>query len=204
MRLLPLLITVGCYTPPNLDTTPWETPILSQGEFSPCATARVERVACIIDGDTFDTFSCGSDDEARIRMLGLQAPEVEKPGEEAQCYADASTRELSRILLDRTVTLTFDAECEGVFGRTLAYVWMPADEVEPLLDARTFEDLTESSTFDEDDAEPLILLNEYMLLAGFSRRYDEDWVDPLRWEPEFIEAETLAQNRRAGLWSICE
>lgn len=66
-----------------------------------------------------------------------------------------------------------------MFGRTLVYVWMEADELEPLI-------------------------NEYLLLGGFARLFDEAWVDPLRWQNEFVEATTIAQHRRSGLWSACE
>jgi micrococcal nuclease len=203
-RLVPLLL-VGCYTPPDVETTPFETPILTNETVGACASQRGERVACVIDGDTFDAFECGTDNRTdTIRLLGIDAPETEKPGSEAQCFADTAFAELARITEGRFVQLTFDSECQGVFGRTLAYVWMEAQELEPLIDARLFEDLTDSSTFDEDDDRPLMLINEYLLLGGFARLFDEAWVDPLRWQPELVEATTIAQNRRSGLWGICE
>lgn len=204
-RLLPLLVVVGCYTPPDVETTPWETPILTNEDVGACAAQRGERVACVIDGDTFDAFECGTDNRTdTIRLLGIDAPETEKPGTEAQCYADAAFAELTRLVEGRFIQLTFDEECQGVFGRTLGYVWMEADDVEPLIDARLFDDLLDSSTYDADDGVPMVLINEYLLLGGFARLFDEAWVDPLRWQNEFIEATTIAQNRRSGLWAACE
>ena len=40
-----------------------------------CAQSRQEEVACIYDGDTFYTGSCGEGLAESIRMLGVAAPE---------------------------------------------------------------------------------------------------------------------------------
>jgi endonuclease YncB( thermonuclease family) len=204
--LLVTLVGTGCYRPPNLPTTPWEAPVLSSGEDSPwriCAPERDQLIQCVVDGDTFDTRACGTANGAeRFRMLGIDAPETEKPGVEAGCFADNALRELNRVMTGRVLTLSFDRNCTDVRTRTLAYVWMDAQEAEFVLDPRVYSDLR-ADVGDTGDAEPRVMLNEYFLLAGFARRFDEDWVEPLRWEAELIAAERLAQSRRNGLWGTC-
>jgi endonuclease YncB( thermonuclease family) len=66
------------------------------------------------------------------------------------------------------------------------------------------DDVT-SDVADTDEEEPVrrVLLNEYLLLAGWVRRYDEDWVEPLSLEADLIAAERLAQVRQQGLWGRC-
>jgi endonuclease YncB( thermonuclease family) len=209
---------IGCYRGPDLPTTPWEAPPLVSGEddaWRLCAPDRPLRVGCTLDGDTFDGPLCGNGDEGseRFRMLGINAPEIEHPGEPAQCWGDIASQELGRVLNNRTVTISFDRFCTDVYSRTLAYVWMELGEARQVLDPRVVDDLrvTKTSGIEQDTGdlttEPvvtLVLINEYMLRAGYARRFDEDWVEPLRWEPEMIAAERTAQVRGMGLWATCE
>jgi endonuclease YncB( thermonuclease family) len=198
----------GCYRAPDLPTTPYEAPVLSSSEggpFTACAPRRDVVVACTVDGDTLDVGQCGeSAGGERVRLLGIDAPETEKPGQEVECFADRAASELQRIAAGRYLTLTFDAECTDTFGRTLAYVWMDLRDAEIVLDGPQLDELVESSTFDEDDASPQVLLNEYLLLGGFVQRFSEEWVEDLRWEQDLIAAERLAYARQQGLWSSCE
>ena len=209
MRVMTLpALLAACYTPPDLPTTPYEAPVLSSadgGVLSICAPEREAAVSCTIDGDTLDLSFCGEDfGGERVRLLGIDAPEMARDGQPADCYAEAAANELQRIASGRFLTLSFDAECTDVFGRTLAYLWMDDSEAELVLDGQYLEELRESSTYDEDDVVPQVLLNEYLLIAGFARKYDEEWVEPLRWEQDFIAAERLAMARRYGIWSSCD
>lgn len=195
----------GCYTPPDLPVVPYEAPILS-GDGTPvevCAPERDARVGCTIDGDTVDLDDCGEDGE-RLRLLGIDAPETAKPGTPAECYADLAEAELRRVVGDEIVRLAFDRDCVDVFGeRTLAYLWLDQTTAR----ARLGEDETDDVLAihgASDDPDARVLVNTYLLLEGWVRRYDEEWVEPLRWEAEFIAAERLAQVRGNRLWSACE
>ena len=211
--LLTMLLATACYRAPDLPTTPYQAPPLISDENSPvriCAPERDVRVACTVDGDTFDAFTCGQDAGGeRFRMLGIDAPETEKPGKPADCYADIAAQELRRVLSNRFVTLAFDRTCTDVYGRTLAYVWMDLDEARNLLDPRVLDELEASADVVVSDtggtaSTARVLINTYMLLAGYARRFDEDWVEPLRFEAEMIAAERLASVRANGLWAACE
>jgi endonuclease YncB( thermonuclease family) len=65
-----------------------------------CAPEREALVACTLDGDTLDLLSCGGDAE-RVRLLGIDAPEIAHGSDPADCYGP-----------------------EAADGRTLAYLWI--------------------------------------------------------------------------------
>lgn len=167
-----LLLLFGCYAPPALP--PFEGVPLVSGQL--CAAERVERVGCVVDGDTFDLGACGAEAE-RVRMLGIDAPEIAHETE-AECWADEAWAALEREIGGRDVLLSFDHECFGVFGRTLAYVWL------------------------ETDPEP-VLLNEWMLAQGHVRLYEEDFGEELRLRERLEAAEGAARSRGLGLWGAC-
>ena len=161
---------MGCWHPPELPLVD-EVPITADGS---CASARNAFVACAVDGDTADLVTCGGGE--RIRLLGIDAPETAHDGEPSECWAEEAHQALAGEIVDRTVTLEFDRECFGVFGRTLAYIW-------------------------KDD----VLVNEWLLEEGLARQYPE-WFDaePLRYADRLDEAERHAKERGIGLWAACE
>jgi micrococcal nuclease len=185
MRLVPLL-AIACFTPPDLNLVD-AVPIVGNDA---CAPSREVRVGCVLDGDTFDLGACGSGAE-RIRMLGVDAPEIAHDGNPPDCWGDEAADELWRVVADRQVTLSFDQECEGVFGRTLAYVWLPEGDI----------------GLDPDDVVSTeggaILVNELLLARGFARLYDEEWTADLRLDDRLRAAQAEAEARGLGLWSAC-
>ncbi|MGK9476732.1 thermonuclease family protein [Melioribacter sp. OK-6-Me] len=77
------------------------------------------KVARIIDGDTFVL-----SDSQRVRMLGIDTPELEKNGKPAEPFSD-SAKVLTKQLIDgKIIKLTFDGKAFDFFGRLLAYVWL--------------------------------------------------------------------------------
>jgi len=201
-----LLALLACQDVDDIPGTPWDVPILVSDPEDPwhrCAPDRDVRVDCTLDGDTFDISACGEGE--RVRMLGIDAPETEKPGKEADCWGPEAAAELNRLLAGRVVTLSFDRECKDIFpppnDRTLAWVWMDVQDAVTLFDPSLLDDVLDDVDLTEE--RPRVLLNEYLLLAGWARRYDEAWVQPLALEGELIAAERLAMVRRQGLWGRC-
>ena len=62
---------------------------------APTGTARVERV---IDGDTI-VVRIGRGTE-RVRLIGIDAPEVAKRGEPGECFGDEATRILCGLVTE--------------------------------------------------------------------------------------------------------
>lgn len=89
------------------------------GTFSQIGTERWVTVAHVYDGDTFRT-----DKGEKIRLLGINTPEIahnDKPGEE---MGQAARRLLKSLILGKRVQLEFDQERKDSYGRTLAHVYL--------------------------------------------------------------------------------
>ncbi len=80
------------------------------------------KVVAIYDGDTIKVrFASGL--EHRIRMIGIDAPELNETKEETQLEAFLAKRFVFHHLYQKTVGLTYERELEDKYGRLLAYVW---------------------------------------------------------------------------------
>jgi micrococcal nuclease len=82
------------------------------------------HVTHVVDGDTIDVaLADGSDDT--VRYIGIDTPETVKPGTPVQCGGPKAHEVNERLVGGRDVTLRFDAERRDVYGRLLAYVYVP-------------------------------------------------------------------------------
>ena len=187
-----------------------EIPI--EGPLQSCAPPQLADVACVLDGDTFDIGACGETLGERIRMLGVDAPEIAHAPEPADCHGDAAFNAAVELLGTRRVTLTFDNTCIGIYGRTLAYVWLEGADLDDVRDLPGVEDLIDTSggaTADTDEPtdEPTderLLVNEWLIAQGHAIRFEEDFGEgPLRYEGALRSAEASAEANARGLWTEC-
>jgi micrococcal nuclease len=81
-------------------------------------------VTRVVDGDTIDVRMPDGDDET-VRYIGIDTPETVKPGTPVQCGGPEAHAVNERLVGGQTVTLRFDAERRDVYGRLLAYVYLP-------------------------------------------------------------------------------
>ena len=98
------------------------------GEPSGPLSARVTRV---VDGDTIDVELAGGSEDT-VRYIGIDTPETVKPGTPVQCGGPRAHELNERLVGGRAVTLRFDAERRDVYGRLLAYVYLPRPGRRPL------------------------------------------------------------------------
>jgi micrococcal nuclease len=89
------------------------------------------QVTHVVDGDTIDV-RMPDDDEETVRYIGIDTPETVKPDTPVQCGGPEAHAVNERLVGDRTVTLRFDAERRDVYGRLLAYVYLPRARGKPL------------------------------------------------------------------------
>jgi micrococcal nuclease len=82
------------------------------------------RVTHVVDGDTIDVRMPDGEEET-VRYIGIDTPETVKPDEPVQCGGPKAHAVNERLVGGRTVTLRFDAELRDVYGRLLAYVYLP-------------------------------------------------------------------------------
>ncbi len=189
-----LLFVVACdRRPADLPPVPDGFPTFLEGDGA-CAPSRNDTVACVLDGDTFDVGACGDDVGVRIRMLGINAPEIAHT-EPAQCYGDIAATALRELIDRRAVVLTFDYECFDRYGRSLAYVWFQSDDA-VVVDPEGGDTATPAS---------YVLANEWMLQQGYARLAPEDWTtQDIRLLDTMMAAEQRAREQGIGLWGACD
>lgn len=147
-------------------------------EYAPCASAREFDVRCVLDGDTVSSGRCESAGE-RVRLLGIDAPEIAHEDQSADCYGDKATEILSHMVENETVWLTFGPECQDLYERTLAWVWLTVDDDDP------------------------ILVSEWMLRNGHARLYDGEGAETMVYRDRLEMAQQSAMEAKLGLWGEC-
>jgi micrococcal nuclease len=164
-----------------------------------CENPRGASVACVVDGDTLDLDGCG-DDGQRVRLLGIDAPEVAHGDQETECGGDAATSYLSDLLLGENITVEHDLTCTDMYGRELAYLVLDGDADDPL--AEELADLDGLGMAEDGSYE--VLVNELLLRAGIVRLYTHDDPADLRYGNRLIAAEIAAAQDNLGIWATCE
>jgi micrococcal nuclease len=76
----------------------------------------VERV---VDGDTLVL-----DGGERVRLIGVDTPELHHPEVEVESFAEESAAFTERMCLGKRVRLEYDHDIMDHYGRTLAYVYL--------------------------------------------------------------------------------
>jgi len=94
-------------------------------------TLELHDVRTVYDGDTIQL-----DDGRKIRLIGVDAPEVKSVYSKEEPFGEESKRYLEKLLLGKKVYIKIGAEQFDKYGRTLAYVYM--DDV--LLNGRIIKD----------------------------------------------------------------
>jgi micrococcal nuclease len=93
-------------------------------EPTPTGRSVEARVVRVVDGDTIVAQVDGHD--TYVRYIGVDTPETVKPGTPVQCFGPQASAENHRLVEGRAVRLVFDRERRDVYGRLLAYVYLPA------------------------------------------------------------------------------
>lgn len=133
------------------------------------------EVTFVADGDTL-TGVDAQGNRTRVRLLGIDAPEVARDGGASECGAERSADALHDLVDGRTVTLTPDpvADAEDRFGRVLAYVTLEGRDVALA-----------------------------QVAAGMAEAwYPSSEPQPTRFS-DYRRAEKTARAARTGLWGEC-
>ena len=138
---------------------------------APGARSAPVRVMKVTDGDTIRVRRGGV--EERVRLIGIDAPEVDWYGGEAECFGEEAGRFAEGLLEGRDVRLELDREEFDRYGRTLAYVYSEGRMINEVLVRRGFATVS------------IYLPNE--------RQHAVD----------LLAAEARARADGAGLWSAC-
>jgi endonuclease YncB( thermonuclease family) len=83
----------------------------------PLERSELVLVRAVIDGDTIDVMTFG-----RVRLLGIDAPEIGRVFDTSAPFAYAARDKLAGLVLHRWVRLEMDGERFDTYKRRLAYV----------------------------------------------------------------------------------
>lgn len=129
-------------------------------------------VTKVDDGDTL-TVNMGGKTE-RVRMIGVDTPELHHPEKPVQCFAQAASNFTSELIGNNTVRLEADPldDNRDLYGRLLRYVYLPDGT----------------------------LVNLEIIQHGYGFVYTRF---PYRKMGEFRAAEQTARQANLGLWAGC-
>ena len=122
-------------------------------------------VVQVVDGDT--VVLAGG---IKVRVLGIDAPEMEKDGRPADFLAHKAKATLTELTLNRTVGLSYDRLRYDHYGRLLAYLWL-SDQT---------------------------LVNAELVRRGLARVYFI--APNLRYQKELLAAQQEAIGAQRGVW----
>lgn len=159
---LVVLIAAGCTQPAEQPEQRPSMPAQAQGPF---------HVTGVVDGDTLTVDDAGA--SVTVRLFGIDTPETVDPGQPEQCFGPEATTRAEELLNDEQVWLEADPSQDPTdrYGRRLAYVWLPDDE----------------------------LVNLALIEEGYAREYTYD--EPYRYQDIFRTAQNTASQAQLGLWS---
>jgi micrococcal nuclease len=99
----------------------WCLAVLPGCEVAPQGPPGEGAVDKVVDGDTVTLAGIGKP----VRLLGIDAPEMEKDGRAAQFLAHQARQELDKLTRGQRLRLEYDQLCYDHYGRLLAYLFLP-------------------------------------------------------------------------------
>jgi micrococcal nuclease len=120
--LVAIVLNAGCADQPT--TSPGVAPTLSV------------PITDVVDGDTIHVLLDGRIE--RVRLIGVDAPEIDHPDQPAECFGEESALFTRRRLEGGRVEIEFDVERRDRFDRLLGYVFLDGELFNATLVSRGF------------------------------------------------------------------
>lgn len=141
---------------------------------APCRAPALVWVEWSIDGDTLEVTDATTGAAERVRIIGIDSPEIAHDGAPADCYGPEAAA-LTSQLVGHVVWLTFEGGCTDRFGRTLAHVHV--------------------------DQGPAGSWARQLLRRGLARTL---FIEPnVEFERLYESDERAARSASTGLWGVC-
>lgn len=174
--IVPLAGSAAASTPepgdldaPYFGAVPWELP----------SDAEEMRVDSVIDGDTLRLTKPDDDWYEKYRLIGIQAPEMDGPWTDEECYGPEAKAWMQKTLPPgTTVYIQKDIEDKDRNDRFLRHVFL----------------------YDE-ETENAYLLSEVLVLGGLARAHAYPPND--LYDDVLADAQRIADKDDNGLWGAC-
>lgn len=130
------------------------------------------RVLKVVDGDTIELKVDGRNQ--RIRLIGMDTPEVVDPRKTVQCFGREASAQGHKLLEGQTVRLEYDVQVgeRDKYGRLLGYVFLP--------DGTNYA--------------------EKMIRDGYAHEYTYQ-SQTYKYQATYKQAEAEAQSANRGFWA---
>ncbi len=154
---------------------PKPTP-LAQRESTQSATASEQgERAEVIKVIDGDTFEISGGQ--KVRLVGIDTPETVDPRRPVGCFGKEASNEAKKLLWGKEVILQKDVSDTDKYGRLLRYVYLSLDDGK------------------------LLFVNDYLVREGFAKVYT--YPPDVKFNEQFLEAQTAARENQKGLWKKC-
>lgn len=146
-----------------------------QSSAVPPSAGEPVTVRKVVDGDTLDVVDSAGKRE-RIRILGIDTPELARDGRRSECYAGEARSHAAVLLRRQPVSVSVDPSqpARDSYDRRLAYVTAAGQDV-----------------------------GEQLISGGFARRYHPKNQPPPARDASYRRAEQQAREAARGLWGQC-
>jgi len=128
----------------------------------------------IVDGDTIE-LTTGE----KVRYIGINTPELHDPNKSIECLGQEASDENKRLVEGKEILIEKDVSNVDKYGRLLRFVYV------------------ESST----SSGEMIFVNDYLVRQGFAQV--STFPPDVKYQTQFIEAQSEAQINNRGLWKSC-
>lgn len=145
--------------------------ILFSLKFNAQISGKFYSIKRVSDGDTV-VIQDGSDNQYKIRFVGIDAPESRNVGnrKQVQVFGSEAKNHLKKLLFNKKIRLEFDVQKIDRYGRTLAYVYL----------------------------ENGVFLNQYLVQKGYARM--ATFPPNIKYVDIFRKSEEKARKNKLGMW----
>lgn len=133
------------------------------------------KVIRVVDGDTIEI-----EGKIKVRYIGINTPELHDPRKPIECFGQAASDENKRLVEGKEVYIEKDVSETDKYKRLLRYVWIG-------------NPLNASSE--------AMFINDYLVRQGFAQV--STFPSDVKYQQQFLEAQTEAKENNRGLWSKC-
>lgn len=158
---------------PKVSITPTNVPTPASCRGQACLTRT--KVIRIIDGDTIEI-----EGKIKVRYIGVNTPELHDPRKPIECFGQTASDENKKLVEGKEIYIEKDVSETDKYKRLLRYVWIG--------------DPSNASS-------EAVFVNDYLVRQGFAQV--STFPPDIKYQQQFLEAQTEAQQNNRGLWKEC-
>jgi len=133
------------------------------------------QVIKVIDGDTIEVSI--NNQNFKVRYIGIDTPETVDPRRPVGCFGAEASKENKKLVEGRQVFLVKDVSETDNFDRLLRYVYVERED------------------------KTIIFVNDNLVRNGFAK--SSTYPPDVKFQEQFLEAQTEAMDASRGLWGKC-